>query len=118
MLPLQMDQALIAPMALLGQFPRKIGIKISSLWVPCRSLWPTSEDKPVKDFTATRGRIEVTERYPESATIIFDGMAVLQKFKPPVGATFHIVADRLFDTVASYCSKRLDVARYIYETIY
>ena len=51
----------------------------------------------------------MTERYPESATTIFDGMAVLQEFKPPVGATFHIVAERLFDTVTSYCSKMIDV---------
>ena len=54
-------------------------------------------------------RIEVTERYPENATSIF---AVLQKFKPPVGATFHIVADRLFDTVTSYCSRMIDIVRF------
>ena len=53
-------------------------------------------------------RIEVTERYPESVTTIFDGMAALQKFKPPVGASFHVVADRLFDTVTSSCNKRID----------
>ena len=51
----------------------------------------------------------MTERYPENATSIF---AVLQKFKPPVGATFHIVADRLFDTVTSYCSRMIDIVRF------
>lgn len=34
-------------------------------------------------------------------------MAVLQKFNPPAGATFHVVADRLFETVTSNCSKRI-----------
>ena len=51
--PLQMDRALFAPMALLGQFP-KIEMKTCSLRVSCRSLWSTSDDKPVKDFTTTR----------------------------------------------------------------
>ena len=45
----------------------------------------------------------MTERYPENVTTIFDGMAVQQKLKPPVGANFHAVADRLFDTVTSNC---------------
>jgi len=57
----------------------------------------------------------VRERYPENATSIFDGVAVLQKFKPPVGATFHVVADRLFDTVTSNCSKRIDVVFDVYQ---
>ena len=51
----------------------------------------------------------MTERYPENATTIFDGMAVLQKFKPQVGTTFNVVADRLFHTVTGNCSKRMDV---------
>ena len=38
---------------------------------------------------------------------LFDGMAVLQKFKPPVEATFHVVVDRLFDTVSRNCSKTI-----------
>ena len=41
-------------------------------------------------------------------------MAILQKFKPPVGATFHAVADRLFNTVTSNCSKRIDVVFDVY----
>ena len=41
-------------------------------------------------------------------------MAILQKFKPPVGATFHVVADRLFNTVTSNCSKRIDVVFDVY----
>ena len=38
-------------------------------------------------------RIPVTEKYPQNATSIFDGMAVLQKLKIPSGATFHVVAE-------------------------
>ena len=50
-----------------------------------------------------RIEVTVTERYPENVTTIFDGMAVLQKFKPPFGTNFHVVADRLFDRVTSNC---------------
>ena len=42
-------------------------------------------------------RITVNEKYPENATSIFDGMAVLQKLKIPSGATFLVVAERLFE---------------------
>ena len=57
----------------------------------------------------------MTDRYPENAASIFDGMAILQKFKPPVGATFQVVADRLFDIVTSNCSKRIDVVFNVYQ---
>jgi len=42
-------------------------------------------------------------------------MAVLQKFKPPVRATFHVVPNRLFDTVTSNYSKRIDVVFDVYQ---
>ena len=42
-------------------------------------------------------------------------MAVLQKFKPPVGATFQVVAEKLFDIVTSNCSKRIDVVFDVYQ---
>ena len=41
-------------------------------------------------------------------------MAVLQKFKPPAGATFHVVADKVFDVVTSNSSKRVDVVFNVY----
>ena len=117
---LQIDRALFARMALLGQF-RKIDMKTVftfplgplpwSLADPCGLPPKTNKSKISQQLER---RIEVTERYPENATTIFDGMAVLQKFKPPVGATFHVVAARLFDTVTSNCSKRIDVVFDVY----
>ena len=59
-------------------------------------------------------RIPVTEKYPENATSIFDGMAVLQKSKIPSGATFHVVAERVFELVMSTGSRRVDVVFDVY----
>ena len=57
---------------------------------------------------------DVTEKFPNNATSIFDGMAVLQKFKPPSGATFHVVADKVLEAVTSTSSKRVDVVFDVY----
>ena len=58
--------------------------------------------------------VKVTEQYPENATTIYDGMALLQKFKPPPGATFQVVSERLFEMVTSNNSKRIDVVFDVY----
>ena len=54
-------------------------------------------------------RITVTEKHPENAKSIFDGMAVLQKLTIPFGATFLVVAERVFEVVTSTGSRRVDV---------
>lgn len=41
-------------------------------------------------------------------------MALLQKFKPPPGATFQVVSERLFEMVTSNNSKRIDVVFDVY----
>ena len=62
-------------------------------------------------------RITVTEKYPENATSIFDGMAVLQKLKIPSGATFLVVAERVFELVTSTGSRRVDVVFDVYREV-
>ena len=98
-LPLQMDRALFMRMALLGQF-RKIDVKTVFTFPLGPLPWSLADRYGLPRKTNKSNisqqperRIEVTERYPENATTIFDGMAVLQKFNPPVGATFHVVGD-------------------------
>ena len=62
-------------------------------------------------------KVAITDNYPRDATTIYDGMAVLQKFKPPIGATFAVVADKLFAVVTSNSSKRIDVVFDVYKAI-
>lgn len=90
-------------MPLLGQF-QKIDMKTVSTFPLGPLPWSLADPYglPRKTHKSKISQqlercIEVTEKYPENATTIFDGMAVLQKFKPPVTANFHVVADRLFD---------------------
>ena len=116
----RMDRALFARMALLGQF-WKIDMKTVFTFLLGPLPWSLADPYGLPRKTnkskisqQLKRRIEMTERYPENATTIFDGMAVLRKFKPPVGATFHVVADRLFETVTSNCSKRIDVVFDVY----
>ena len=54
------------------------------------------------------------ERYPGNACSIFDGMALLQRFQPPAGATFVVLADKIFNAVTSNPSRRVDVVLDIY----
>ena len=42
-------------------------------------------------------------------------MAMLQKFKPPPGATFSVVAEKVFDIVISNSSKHIDVVFDVYQ---
>ena len=41
-------------------------------------------------------------------------MAVFKKFKPPPGATFHVVAEKLFNLIGNVNSKRVDVVFDVY----
>lgn len=83
-LPLQMDRALFAQMALLGQF-RKIDIKTVFTFPLGPLPWSLADPygllrKKNKSRISQQleRRIEVTERYAENATSIFDGMAFLR----------------------------------------
>ena len=74
-LPLQMDRALFALMALLGQF-RKIDMKTVFMFPLTPLPWSLADPYGVTRKThkskisqQLERRIEVTERYPENATI-------------------------------------------------
>ena len=56
----------------------------------------------------------VVERYPKNACSIYDGMALLQRFQPPAGATFVVLTDKIFDAVTSNPSRRIDVVFDVY----
>ena len=102
-------------MALLEQF-RQIDVKVLFTYPLGPPPWsladpyglPRKSNKAKLSQQLERG-ITATEKYPENATSIFDGMAVLQKLKIPSGATFYMVAERVFEMVTSTCSMRIDV---------
>ena len=56
----------------------------------------------------------VGETYPKNACSIDDGMSILQTFQPPAGATFAVLAERIFNLVARCPSRRVDVVFGIY----
>ena len=78
-------------------YMRLFGFKASS--VSCWFLWTPAKDQTSKAKLSQQLelRITVIEKYPENATSIFDGMAVLQRLKILSGATFHVVAERVFE---------------------
>ena len=106
-LPLRMDRDVFARMALLGQF-HQIDMKVFFTYPLGAFPWSLADPHGLPRKTSKaklaqqlERRITVTEKYPENATSIFDGMAVLQKLKIPSGATFLVVAERVFEVVPS-----------------
>ena len=81
-LPLRMDRDVFALMALLGQF-RQIDVKVVFIYPLGALPWSLADScgLPRKTSKAKLSqqlerRITVTEKYPENATSIFDGMAL------------------------------------------
>ena len=123
LIPLQMDRSLFARMALLSQF-RKIDMKMVFTYPLVPLSWSLADTygSPRKTNKATLAQqleknIKITERYPENTASIYDGMALLQKFKPPPSATFQVVSEKVFEMVTSTNSKRIDVVFDIYKQI-
>ena len=122
-LSFRMDRDVFARMALLGQF-RQIYMKVVFTYPVAPLPWsladpyglPRKTSKAKLSQQLERG-ITATEKYPENATSIFDGMAILQKLKIPSGATFYIVAERVFEIVTSTCSMRVDVVFDMYRQV-
>ena len=88
------------------------------------STWSLSDasglpQKPNKAKLAQQLEKEVplVERFPENVASIYDGMAMLQRFKLPPGATFSVVAEKVFDIVTSNNSKHTDVVFDVYQDI-
>ena len=114
-LPLKMDQTLFARMALLGQF-RKIDLKTVfmyplgplpwSLADAYGLLWKTNK---AQLFKKLEKNVPVSERHPTNVSNIYDGLAILQKLKLPAGATFRLVAEKVFSAVTNNTSRRIDI---------
>ena len=51
----------------------------------------------------------VSGRHPTNVSNIYDGMAILQKLKLPAGATFRLVAEKVFSAVTNNTSRRIDI---------
>ena len=123
MLPIRLDREVFARMALLGQF-RKIDMRLVFTYPLGPLPWALADPYGLPRKTSKaklaqqlEKQVVITDSYPNDATSIYDGMAELQKFKPPPGATFAVVADRLFAALTSSPSKRVDVVFDVYKDI-
>ena len=120
MIPLKMDCSLFARMAFAGQF-RKIDLKTVFTYPLVAMPWSLADafgfiQKTNKSQLAQllQKNIPILERYPANACNIYDGMALLQRLKIPQGATFRMVADKVFSVVTGSNSNRTDVVFDVY----
>ena len=123
LIPLKMDRNLFARMALAGQF-RKIDLKTVFTYPLGAMPWSLADAfglirKTNKSQLAKKleNNILIAERYPTNASNIYDGMALLQRLKLPQGATFRVVAEKVFSTVTSSNSNRIDVVFDVYRDV-
>ena len=77
-------------------------------------MWSAEKANKAKLMQLLEKGTAAVEIYPENACSIHDGMALLQSFQPPAGATFVVLADKIFDAVASNPSRRVDVVFDVY----
>ena len=110
-----MDRTLFGGMALLGQF-RKIDLKDVFRYPLGPLPWSLSDAYGLMRKTnktqllrLLEKNVDPLESYPPNSTTIYDGMALLQKFSPPSGSTFKILAEKIFEVVLSTNSRRIDV---------
>ena len=61
--------------------------------------------------------VPIAERYPNNASGIYDGMALLQRLKLTHGSTFRVVAEKVFSTVTSSNSNRIDAVFDVYRDV-
>ena len=122
-IPIKLDRDVFARMALLRQF-RKIDMQLVFKY-PLGPLplaladpygFPRKTNK-AKLSQQLENKVFTEDNYPPDARSIYDGMAVLHKFKPPPGATFSVVAESLFAMLTSNSSKRIDIVFDIYKDI-
>lgn len=122
-IPIKLDRDVFARMALLGQF-RQIDMRLVFTYPLGPLPWALADPyglprktNKAKLAQQLENRVVIADSYPHDATSIYDGMAVLQKFKPPPGATFAVVAESLLALLTSNSSKRIDVVFDIYKKI-
>ena len=108
-----MDRNLFARMALVGQF-RKIDLNTVFAYPLGAMPWSLADAfgfirKTNKSQLAQllQKNIPILERYTANACNIYDGMILLQRLKIPQGATFRMVAEKVFLIVTG--SNRTDV---------
>ena len=98
-------------MALLGKF-RKIDLKTVFMY-PLGPLpwsladaygffWKTNKAQP---FQKLEKNVPALEKHPTNVGNIYDGMAILQKLKLPAGATFRLMAVKVFSAVTNNTSR-------------
>ena len=104
-LPIRMDRDVFARMTLLGQF-RQFDMKGVFTYPLVPLPWSLADPYGLPRKTSRsklsqqlERRITVTEKYLENSTSILNVMAVIKKLKIPSGATFLVVAERVFEVV-------------------
>ena len=114
-LPLKMDRTLFARMALLGQF-RKTDSKTVFMYPLGLLLWSLADaygllrkTNKAQLFKELEKNVPVSERHLTNVSNIYDGMANLQKLKLPAGATFRLMAEKVFSAVTNNTSRRIDI---------
>ena len=95
--PLRMDRILFARMALLGQF-RKIDLK--TVFMCPLGLLPWS----LADAYGLLRKTNKAQLFKE-----LEKNANLQKLKLPAGATFRLMAEKVFSAVTNNTSRRIDI---------
>ena len=118
-----MDRNLFSRMTLAGQF-RKIDLKTVFTYPLGAMPWSLADafgliQKTNKAQLAKmlENNVPIAERYPNNASSIYDGMALLQRLKLTHGSTFRVVAENVFLTVTSSNSNRIDVVFDVYRDV-
>ena len=122
-LPLKMDRTLFARMALSGQF-RKIDLKTVFMYPLGPLPWSLADaygllrkTNKAQLFKKLEKNVPALERHPTNVSNVYDTMAILQKLKLPAGATFRLMAEKVFSAVTNNTSRRIDVVFDIYPDI-
>ena len=123
LIPLKMDRTLFARMALIAQF-RKIDMKEVFSYPLGPLPWAIADPYGMPRKTNKAQLLHQLEKgtapgdqYPEHATSIYDGMAVLQKYQPPSGSTFRTLAQTLLQICSSHISRKFHVVFDVYRDV-
>ena len=119
-IPLKMDRTLFARMAVLGQ-SRKSDLKtifeypLGPLpWCSADAFGLMRKTSKAQLFHIFENNVSPTDYYSKCCTSIYDGMAILQRFSPPYGSTFQLLAEKIFEIVLNNECQRNDVIFHCY----
>ena len=119
----KLHRNLFSRMAIAGQF-RKIDLKTVFTYPLGAMPWSLADafgfirkTNRSKLAQLLQKNISILERYPANACNIYDGMALLQRLKIPQGATFRMVAEKVFLIVTGSNSNRTDVVFDVYRDV-